>query len=84
MFWMIFMRYVDEYIQSRVNKKSQLHAYEIAEELWDLLKALDKKGCLRDKLRGEREKKLNEKSMQQLEGIPTGFLHLSINSMTYI
>jgi hypothetical protein len=46
------MRYVDEYIQSNFPKSSQTQAYEIAEELWDLLKALDAKGCIRDKLSG--------------------------------
>lgn len=46
------MRNVDEYIQTNVNKSYQPHAYEIAEELWDLLKVLDEKGFLRARLRG--------------------------------
>lgn len=54
------MRYVEEYIQNTVNKRSQLHAYEIAEELWDLLKALDMKGNLRDELRGTKEEEKRE------------------------
>lgn len=46
------MRNVDEYISNSVDKSSQPHAYEIAEELWDLLKALDQKGFVRTRLRG--------------------------------
>jgi len=57
---MIFMRRVDEFIQNKVGKKSQLHAYEIAEELWNFLKALDKKGQLRLRLRGTREEGTRE------------------------
>lgn len=51
------MRYVDEYIQNKVNKSVQSHAYEIAEELWDLLEALEKKGFVRESLRGTFEEK---------------------------
>lgn len=57
---MISMRYVEEYIQNIVSKRSQLHAYEIAKELWDLLKALDEKDHLRPELRGTKEEEKRE------------------------
>lgn len=57
---MIFMRYVDEYIQNSVRKEHKLQAYDISEELWDLLKALDKRNLVRQKLRGEAEEKREE------------------------
>ena len=47
-----FMWNVDDYIQNYVHKSSQLHAYEIANDVWNLLKILDEKGFLRENLRG--------------------------------
>jgi len=55
------MRNVDEYVQTSVNKSSQLHAYEIAEDLWDLLKALDEKGFLRAELKGKTTQEKRER-----------------------
>lgn len=44
------MRNVDEFIQKNVEKSIQPQMYEIANELWDLLVVLDKKGYVRKKL----------------------------------
>jgi hypothetical protein len=43
------MRNVDEFIQKNVEKSFQPQMYEIANELWDLLMVLDKKGYVRKK-----------------------------------
>jgi hypothetical protein len=45
---------VDEYVQIYVARPSQLQAYKIALELWDMLVALEKKGYVREELRGKR------------------------------
>lgn len=57
---MISMRYVDEYIQNSIRKEHKLQAYDISEELWDLLKALDKRNLLRKKLRRAAEEMREE------------------------
>jgi hypothetical protein len=44
------MRNVDEFIQKNVETSFQPQMYEIAEELWDLLVVLDKKGYVRKNL----------------------------------
>ncbi len=44
------MQNVDEFIQKNVEKSFQPQMYEIANELWDLLVVLDKKGYVRKKL----------------------------------
>jgi hypothetical protein len=52
------MRNVDEFIQKNVETSFQPQMYEIAEELWDLLVALDKKGYVRKNLFQNNKKNL--------------------------
>lgn len=66
---MIFVRYVDEYIRTKVDKNRQLHAYETAKELWDFLEALDSRGLLRPSLRGEKG-----------EGTRTNYIRVEMNA----
>lgn len=49
------MHYVDKYIQKNIPKNLHDYAYEVADELWAMLLALEKKGRIRPSLRG-REK----------------------------
>ena len=79
------MRNVDEYIQNNLNKSSQPHAYEIAEELWNLLEALQKKGFLREKLRGASGEKrevylLAQKNADRILASFNKFFDLYMNS----
>jgi hypothetical protein len=54
------MQNTDEFIQNNVTKFYKKEAYSIANELWKLLEALDKLGCIRKQLY-EDEKEKNEK-----------------------
>jgi hypothetical protein len=46
------MHYVDKYIQKNIPKELHDYAYEVAEELWEMLLALDKKDRVKPSLRG--------------------------------
>ena len=45
---------VDDYVQKSVNRTNQLQAYKIALDLWDMLVVLEKKGFVREELRGKK------------------------------
>lgn len=46
------MHHIDKYIQRNIPKELHDYAYEVAEELWDMLLALDKKDRVKPSLRG--------------------------------